>query len=776
VTGSWVTGQTVTGAPFRADRVYLGWEYAPQYPDPGPPPPDPSPPGPQRLDPGWLAAQHREERRLSRPARLGGALSLALAGLTGVLGALGLLNASLTATGIGCFLVLAGFCARDVWRGARVLHAAVAAEERRVARARAVQEAGLAGWQDEHARQQRDWQARGHVFRSQLQWYGVALPAGIDRIDVAGGTLAGWSALVTMLAGLRLAAGGAVTVLDFSAGAVAQDLLAVAHGRGIDPLVWVLPGDLPRLDLGAELPGAALADVLAVAATAAGDPATPADPAPEHAILERIAGVLGEPPSIARLAAGLRVLAQVGSPGEDVRRGLISDAQAEAISGLYGQAAADRVIIERALALEAKLRTLASLGSARAALPASRLRVVAVDRAAGVADAPVLAGYVTAALTQLLRGEPPPGVGGQRWRHTVVVCGAEKLRGELLDRLCDACESTGTGLVLAYRSLPAHVRERLGRGHAAAAFMRLGNTGDAKVASEQIGTEHRFVVAQLTDSVGASVTETAGQAYTSTVGTASSVSLSTSRSETTGQSGGGGRSWSGWSAFAPRTGSVHDETSYSVGLSGSVSTTGGLTAGTSWGWQTAQAVGTNNSLARTSQRTREFLVEPHELQQLPPSALIVSYPSPAGRRVVLADANPGILGLPAATLRGRDEDGPALAMASASMAGAGGTDVDPFSARGPIGAGPPAAFGNGGGPDRSGDAGRFAAPAASYQDTQEPLQPTAARWAGPIAPPSRDPADAPVSWRADASPVPGPDVRPDPPGWWWRTHRRRREH
>ena len=35
--------------------------------------------------------------------------------------------------------------------------------------------------------------------------------------------------------------------------------------------------------------------------------------------------------------------------------------------------------------------------------------------------------------------------------------------------------------------------------------------------------------------------------------------------------------------------------------------------------------------------------------------MIVSYASPAGRRVVLADANPGILGLPTTTLHTLDE-------------------------------------------------------------------------------------------------------------------------
>ena len=65
----------MTGPPPRADRIYLGWEYAELHPDPGPPPERPALPGPEQLNPGWLAAQQREERRLSRPLRLGGGLA-----------------------------------------------------------------------------------------------------------------------------------------------------------------------------------------------------------------------------------------------------------------------------------------------------------------------------------------------------------------------------------------------------------------------------------------------------------------------------------------------------------------------------------------------------------------------------------------------------------------------------------------------------------------------------------------------------------------------------
>ena len=151
-----------------------------------------------------------------------------------------------------------------------------------------------------------------------------------------------------------------------------------------------------------------------------------------------------------------------------------------------------------------------------------------LDRRAASVSNGVLAAYLVIALTAVLRQTPP----GRRWQQTICLLGAERLPGGLLDRLCDAAEISGAGLVLGYRSIPAHVRERLGRGDAAVGFMRLGNAEDARVAAEQIGTEHRFVVSQLTDTVGTSLTDTIGASYTSTVGTADSVTGSDSVTRT----------------------------------------------------------------------------------------------------------------------------------------------------------------------------------------------------------------------------------------------------
>jgi hypothetical protein len=638
---------------FRSDRVYLGWQYALTWPEPGPPPPGGRPAAAtEQVDAGWLAAQRREEDRLARPHKLAVACCAAAACAVCAGWLAGLLTAGLAVVAAAACVTIAVASGRAIWRGERSLRDRLAAEDGRVAQFRAVTEHQHEQRRAEHARQVQGWQRAAAVFRRQPQWYPVCLPGGIHRVDVAGGTLAGWSALLTSVAVPRLAAGGEITVLDLTEGAVADDLLALARACGIDPLVWVLPADLPRLDLGAGLPADALADVLAVTVSASDDQGTAADPARDAALLGRVLEVLGAGAGLSQLLAALRALAQVGDPRADVRSGLLTTDQVDRLTRLFGRDATQRVVIERAWAIEARLRVLDPLGSEPASLAPSRLRLAWLDRRAGAVGNKVLASYLAVALTQVLRQVPA----GRPWQQTLFVLGAERLRPEVLDRLTDACEVARAGLVMGYRSIPEPVRERLGRGNAAVAFMRLGNAQDARAAAEQIGTEHRFVVSQLTQTVGTSVTQTTGDSYTSTVGTADSVTDSASVTDTAGRSRGRGRSHG--RAFAPFgdvTDSVSRDRSTSRALSDSESITEGINSSTAWGWSTSEAIGVNESLASAAQRSREFLVEQHELQQLPQSAVLLTYAGPGGRRVVLADANPAIIGLPTTTSVSLDE-------------------------------------------------------------------------------------------------------------------------
>ena len=157
---------------------------------------------------------------------------------------------------------------------------------------RAAQESRLFAWQAEHAARMRAWQALRVAYEHQKRWYAVCVPDGVHRVDIAGGTLSGWSAMLTTAGAHRLAAGGEVTVLDLTEGSVALDLIGFARASGVDPLVWVLPDDLPRLDLGTGLGRDALADLLSLTASVTEEQGSARDPSLDNAILERVIDVL----------------------------------------------------------------------------------------------------------------------------------------------------------------------------------------------------------------------------------------------------------------------------------------------------------------------------------------------------------------------------------------------------------------------------------------------------------------------------------------------------
>ncbi|HET7012911.1 MAG TPA: hypothetical protein VFI65_03300 [Streptosporangiaceae bacterium] len=633
--------------------VRLGWQFAPASGDPGPAPARPPALPPATLDQDWVTAQRMIGHRLIRPARLGGTtcglvtIIVTTAWLTGLAsGPLAISCIALTAVG-------AAKCARSIRRSERRFSQLVTSERRRVDAIAAEQARRLATGHRDHASEYRAWQRRKSIYDRQPSWFAVALPQGIDRLDVAGGTLAGWSALLTTIAATQLSTQGELTVVDLTEGAVAGELARLASDSRMQPLVWVLPADLPRFDLGTGFSRTALADVLALAAGAdahrgqSADRAS-SDHAADCALLERVLSVLGPDAGVARLTAALRVLADVGDPRADLRAGLITADELDRVGTLFGRSGTERIVIERAWTLESKLRSLNALGTEPVELPPGPLRIAALDQRSGVIGNRTVGAYLVAALTQLLRQGPA----AQPWQHAVCLFGAERLGGDLVDRLTDACETSNTGLVIAYRSISAQVRERLGRGNAAIAFMRLGNGDDAKAASDLIGSEHRFVIGQLTDSVGTSFTDTWGDSYTSTVGTADSTADSYSVSSNRGGGSSSGRSYQG--GFAPfgASRSASGEQNYSYGTQGSVSLTKGINSGTSWGISLSRALGENESLGRTAQRSRELLVEPDELQRLPPSAAIISYPAAAGRSVILADTNPALATLPSVARRG----------------------------------------------------------------------------------------------------------------------------
>jgi hypothetical protein len=178
------------------------------------------------------------------------------------------------------------------------------------------------------------------------------------------------------------------------------------------------------------------------------------------------------------------------------------------------------------------------------------------------------------------------------------------------------------------------------------------------------------VLSQLTETIGVSVTDTTSSAYTSTAGSAHSAATSWSQSEALSRSTGHGHSDGSLLLPSRASFSRSVQTGDSQSTSESESVSASVSTSTAWGMTTSKATGDSETLARTLQRSREFLVEQHELQQLPASAMIITYASPAGRQVVMADANPGIGSLGTATALPLEEfrgpPGPAGALEPAS--------------------------------------------------------------------------------------------------------------
>ena len=305
--------------------------------------------------------------------------------------------------------------------------------------------------------------------------------------------------------------------------------------------------------------------------------------------------------------------------------------------------------------------------------------------------------------------------------------------------------------------------------------MRLGNADDAQAASEQIGTAapvrggpaHRH---------GGQFGQRHGGSSVHQHGRHGIVRprCPGQPARAAGGAAGGAAAGPGGPPFAPRTAfGITARPASRRGTSDSVSLTEGINQGTAWGRQTARAVGYNRALAQTSQRSREFLVEQHELQQLPPSAVIVSYASPAGRRVVLADANPGILGLPTATLHSLDEALQAMREAAAAPRAGGGPGASrspaaedvPVARDQPAPLARPAPSQAGPVPSQAGPVPSQAGPVPSQAGPVPSQAGPAPSWAGPVLPPSRDPAAAPVSWPDATRPAPDLEPLPEPPPW-----------
>jgi len=116
-----------------------------------------------------------------------------------------------------------------------------------------------AEWQEMTRRHQaavEEWQGRAAEHHAQErtrleqlpEWGAVRPTTPSRRIDVYGGTVAGWQALTTTIGTSLLGSGESLFVLDFSEADVAAMLFAAAEQAGVSTQASVLPQQLETLD------------------------------------------------------------------------------------------------------------------------------------------------------------------------------------------------------------------------------------------------------------------------------------------------------------------------------------------------------------------------------------------------------------------------------------------------------------------------------------------------------------------------------------------------
>ncbi|WP_393916388.1 hypothetical protein [Halostreptopolyspora alba] len=634
-----------SGAQF--GTTFLGWRHEVVLDEPGPPPKRPAPTEQDRVSEEWIAGQRRMEARTNQPLRYA---LYALVGLVALCALLWLVRVLPGILVLGVFLACLAIALpilMALLQSRRVMRERVAAERRRVERIRADDEERLREQQEEHARRYTEWQGRKRAYEAQPHWYGVTVPEGVTTVLVSGGTDAGWSAVLTTIGASRLRGGGDLTVVDLSGRAVSADLTSLAEQCGVTSKLWVLPADLTTMHLGTNLTARRRSRVLAAVARAC-DPK--ADPDADQRLLLRLLDVVGERASVATLTSGLHALAEPDSALSDDPA--LRPLGAARLSEVREQCGTDQAVVERAWELERHLAPFEGLGSRAAEQPYAQVKVIATDRVSGEVAARAFGTYTLSALSELLDLRSANASDGPvPWARTVAVCGADALPAAEVDRAIRAARGAGVGLVLMFRENSGEdesVAQRFADDHCLTAVMRQPDAGSAERTASRLlaGGRGTGEVSASTTGAGQHTGETgesgAGESNPAGEGLrlhrlTEVIGEALRDTAADGHHTGG----SGDPAEADTTPVTVRPTAKSVAPLDLVKH---VRSATSWGRATIQAADIDTP--RDPGRVRDLRIDSLGLRNLPPTAMIL----PDSGELVLADANPGILTLPTATL------------------------------------------------------------------------------------------------------------------------------
>ncbi|MBU2663400.1 hypothetical protein KOI35_07755 [Actinoplanes bogorensis] len=539
-------------------------------------------PRPAPLDPELQERLTRAQRGVARKILLSLGAGLGLAVLIGCCGGIATRNSDNARTLV---IFMAGLCALGGVAGAILAGVMPSLARRSIDEAEQRSQAELdtahAAWD---SRRQWHEQQQQNAVDAVPDWSAASPSPGTRRVDIVGGTMYGWEAVLTVFGGSLLATRGPMVVADFTGEALSGELMELAEVTGRSVRDVVLPAQLAEFDLVAGLEPAELVDGL-VEAMYGDQPGggNRAERSQDALLLTEIAEVLAPRVTMARLVAAL-----LGNPAP------LSPDEVARLTALP----ADEARVRR---IAAFLRPLADMGSAPATTAPADLTCVVAEPGGGHAQHELLKDLMVQWLGhQVRRGAAPIG--------SLLLLGADEVDHRALERLSTLCERRGIRLVLFFQHLRAESLRTIGGGEVA--LMRLGNHQEAAQAAEFVGRGHKFVLSRLTRTLGGEETHTVAE-----------------------MEGG-----------SETKGATKGERASRHGLRRYTSTNWSKTR--NWSQTESTADSTNWSDAESVDRVYEYTVEPRVLQDLPEYAMVLVKNEGTSSVVQAVEVDPAIVTLP----------------------------------------------------------------------------------------------------------------------------------
>ncbi|MFG1606084.1 hypothetical protein [Actinoplanes sp. NPDC049265] len=455
------------------------------------------------------------------------------------------------------------------------------------------------------------------------EWSAVSIAGKSRFLDVVGGNVWGWEALLTVYGGSLLGQDHALVVLDLSGQAACRELVRLAAAADVSREVQLLRPDATDTDL---LAGLSTDELIKVLVESINAPALFGTPSREESarraatrdersldsrILRAIAGELGPDITVERLWAGVRRL--LTEPTTD----LLSDEERLRLSEHLFGSEYYALIKPRLPRLEAALEPLRHLRP-RATPGNSTLTCFAMPTDDVGTDTDLLPHLVVQWLTRRIVTTVPPATPGNDAPFTVILVGADDITPPHLRELADQCERRGIRLVTISRTMGGSLRQGLGRG--LKAFMRLGT--DADDAASYIGHGHKFVLSQQSTTVSGEKSHAHG--------------TSTGHDEAQGRNSGQGQS-----------GDYHDILALSRNWSADESRTWNVSR--TWGSTRQETSSIGRSEGTATNRVYELMIEPSLLRGLPDYGMVLVEHG-AEPIITAVDCNPDLATIPAVSM------------------------------------------------------------------------------------------------------------------------------